>query len=191
MMDWNEKSALALLFGNTKRKSRSTDLLTLAHAADYLVRRYGSQKAVASRLGLSAEMIREFLSALRLPSSVQAMIADRTIDRLDVVRELASLPDAESQVEAARIVAACASKDVRDIKRLVKHGGVEVTHAQKAVLDAKPKGFHIFLIDLSDEHYRALLNFSRDLSTGPAELARHIIVDWINARAKEDSQTGD
>jgi ParB-like chromosome segregation protein Spo0J len=190
MTEWNEESALALLFGNTRRKTRSTDLITLAQATDYLVTLYGSQKAVADKLGLSTEMIREFLSALRLPSSVQGMVANRTIDRLDVVRELASLPDKESQVEAARALAACDSKDIRDIKRLVKHGA-EVDRAKKAVLSAKPKGFHIFLIDLDDEAYRDLVRSSRELSIDPAELARQIISDWISSRADRESQTGD
>ena len=71
MRELDEATALSILFSNTKRKKRDADLLTIAKSCDYLVKLYGSQKAVADKIGLSSEMVREFLTTLRLPSEVQ------------------------------------------------------------------------------------------------------------------------
>ena len=186
MIHLDEETALSILFANTRRKKRSVDLVTLAQACQYLVKLYGSQKAVADRLGLSTEMIREFLMTLKLPEQIQRLTADRRIDRLDIVRELASLPDEDSQLEAAQTIVSCSSKDMRDIKRLVKHGGLAVSEAKKAVSEAKPKGFHIFLIDLDDETYKALLRLAKDGEEKPAELAKRIINAWVSERVDGD-----
>ncbi len=191
MTTLDEETALSLLFGNTKRKKRSTDLVTLAEACAYLVRLRGSQRAVAESLGLSTEMIREFLMALKLPDEVREMIRQRKIDRLDVVRELASLKSQAAQVEAARVAALCSSKDLRDIKRLIKLGGTSVEEARALVLGSKPKGFHIFLLDLDDELYSALLESSEKMGMKPAEVARQVLAEWIARRPDKGSKSED
>jgi len=185
------ETALSLMFTNTKRKRRSVDLVTLAEACRYLVGYYGSQRAVADKLGLSSEMIREFLTVLKLPIEVQEMVSQRKIDRLDIVRELASLTDRNAQIEAARIVASCSSKDIRDIKRLVKVGGLPVEQAKKAVMESKPKGLHIFLIDVDDQVYEKIKKVAEAERIKPPELVKQVVMQWVSERTMAAEEQGD
>ncbi len=178
MKELDEEMALSILFSNTKRKKRDIDLLTLAKVCEYLVSLYGSQKAVADKIGLSSEMVREFLTTLRLPLEVQDIIAERKIDRVDVVREISVLNSESKQIAIAKALANAPSKDIRDVKRLMK-SGVSIEDATKQVLDSRPNGLNVFVLDFEDVTYQALLKKARTLKITPAELARRIIVEWL------------
>ena len=98
----DEETALSILFANTKRKKRTTDLLTIAKNCDYLVKLYGSQKAVSEKVGLSSEMIREFLVVLKLPKQIQDLVSERKIDSIDIVREISALKESPKQIIASK-----------------------------------------------------------------------------------------
>ena len=182
MKTLDEETALSILFANTKRKKRNKDLITIAESCEYLTKLYGSQKAVAEKVGLSTEMIREFLATLKLPEEVQKLISDRKIDSIDIVREISVLRDPSKQIAAAKIFADSLSKDVRDIKRLIKDTSLPVAEAKKAVMESKPKGLHIFMMDLDDETYRAVVEQAKNMKVKPAELVRQIVLDWLQKR---------
>lgn len=184
MKTLDEETALSILFANTKRKKRKEDLITIAESCEYLTKLYGSQKVVAERVGLSTEMIREFLTALKLPEEVQKLISDRKIDSIDIVREISVLQDPSKQIAAAKAFADSLSKDVRDIKRLIKDTSLSVAEAKKAVLESKPKGLHIFMMDFDDETYRAVIEQAKNMKVEPAELVKKIVVDWLKRRVE-------
>lgn len=179
MIKLDEETALSILFANTKRKKRNEDLLTIARACEYLIDLYGSQKELAKKIGLSTEMIREFRTVLKLPDEVQKLVANRKIDSLDVVREISVIKDRHKQIGLAEAFASSSTKDIRDIKRLVKGANFSVSNAKKAVLDAKPKGWHIFIMDFDDETYRTITKLARARKVKPAELVRKIVTDWL------------
>ena len=178
----DEETALTILFANTRRKKRNNDLITIAKSCEYLTKLYGSQKAVAEKVGLSTEMIREFLSALKLPEEVQKLISDRKIDSIDIVREISVLKDPSKRIVAAKALANSLSKDVRDVKRLIKDTNLSVAEAKKAVLESKPKGLHIFMMDFDDDTYRAVIEQAKNMKVKPAELVRQIVLDWLQKR---------
>jgi len=188
MKNLDEETALAIVFANTKRKKRKESLLTIAKAFAYLVKLYGSQDAVANRVGLSTEMIREFLTVLKLPQEVQSLFSNRQIDSVDTAKELFALKDPTKQVIAAKELVDSLSKDVRDIKRLIKSGNFHIKDAKKVVLDAKPKGMHIFIMDFDDETYRAVVEQTRKLKVKPAELVRGIVTDWLKQKKKKENE---
>jgi hypothetical protein len=179
MRKLNEETALAIVFANTKRKKRPDDLITIANAFDYLVRLYGSQKVVAEKVGLSTEMLREFLTPLKLPEEIQKLVSDRRVDSIDIIREISALKEPSKQIAATEAFINSLSKDVRDIKRLVKDANVSVKDAKKVVLEAKPKGLHIFVMDFDDEMYRTIIKQARVLKIKPAELVKRIVKDWL------------
>ncbi len=185
MKGLNEETALAIVFANTKRKKRKENLLTVAKAFEYLVKLHGSQKAVAEKVGLSTEMIREFLTTLKLPEEIQKLVSDRRIDSIDTIREISALKEPSKQIAATEAFINSLSKDVRDIKRLVKDANVSVKDAKKVVLEAKPKGLHIFVMDFDDEMYRAIIKHARTLKIKPAELVKGIVKDWSKNRRVE------
>lgn len=185
MSKWTEATALAMVLSNTRRKKRPNDLVTTADAMAFLIDLYGSQKALAQKLDLSVEMVRQFLTVLKLPTTVKALFARRQIDSVDIAKELAALPDDEDQERAAKAVMNSPSKDVRDIKRLIKSGDYDVADAKRTVLDAKPDGLNIFLVDFDDATLRQLESEARTGKMKPAELVRTIVTDWLKARRRK------
>lgn len=186
MKNLNENTALAIIFANTKRKNRNVDLLTMAKCFEYLVKLYGSQKAVAKKVGLSTEMIREFLIVLKLPIKIQKLISERRLNSIDVVREISIIKYPSKQIAAAHAFINSLSKDVRDIKRLVINAELPIEDAKKTVLDAKPKGLHIFVVDFDDETYQAITRETKTLKIKPAELIRRIVTDWLKQKTKKE-----
>lgn len=184
MKKLDEETALAIVFANTRRKKRTADLITVAKSFEYLVKLYGSRKAVARKVGLSTEMIREFLTVLDLPGEVKKLVSSREIDKLDVALEIYMLKDPEKQSAAAKTIAALPSKDVRDIRRLAEQANLPIEESRRMVLESKPKGLHIFVMDFDDETYDALVEEARDSNTEPAELVRKVIVDWLRRKRK-------
>jgi len=179
MKKLDEQTALAIMFANTKRKKRTADLVTIAEACEHLVQLYRSQQAVARKIGLSNEMIREFRKILSLPKEVQSMLRAKRIDSLDVAYRLALLRDPKKQVQLARQVAGVDSKDVRDIKRVISSTGLSAKESKKKVLDSKLKGLHVFVMDFNDQEYKAILKRARERKTDPAELVKQVILRWL------------
>ena len=182
MNKWDEATAWATAFENTRRKKRSKDLVTVAGAMKYLTELHGS-KAVAGKLNLHVEMIRQFLTVLELPRSVKALFANRQIDSVDVAKELAALGDKKSQETVAKAIVNSPSKDVRDIKRLIKTSHYGVKDAKKTVLNAKPKGLNIFVLDLDDETSRKVMAEARARKMKPAELVRKIVTNYVRKKS--------
>jgi len=174
----DEESALAVLFGNTKKKKRMVDLLTLARNCDYLVRKYGSRNEAAARLGLSSEMIREILIPLSLPTEIQDLIFRRKIDSIDVVREIAAIKDHSKQLEVANLFMKLSSKDVRDIKRILKESRITAEEAADTVLKFK-KNMHVFIIDFDDSTYKTIRTYAKKLGLSPAILVKGLVQFWV------------
>jgi DNA-binding transcriptional regulator YdaS (Cro superfamily) len=173
----SETTALAIVFGNTQRKKRKEDLVTIAKAFEYLIKMYGSQKAVAEKIGLSSSMVGQFISVLRLPEEVQKLIIERKIDSVDIAKEIAALGDTSKQIAAAEAVVSSLSKDVRDIKRLIKRTNIDAKGARKVIINEK--GFNLFIMDFDDDTYRALKKHSRSKGITPAELVKGIVEEWL------------
>jgi hypothetical protein len=188
MNDLDEETALAIIFSNTKRKKRDLDILTIAKAFEYLVKLYGSRKAVGEKVGLSAEMVREFLNVLKLPKEVQELVSKRVIDSIDTIKEISAIKDFSKQIEASQAFASLTSKDVRDIKRLIKVEDLSVNDAENVIADAKPKGFHVFVMDFDDEIYKTLTEQACILDIKPAELVREIVISWLKQRTNTSEQ---
>jgi hypothetical protein len=182
MRKWTESTALATVFSNTKCKKRPDNLVTVAEAMKYLTNLYRSQRLLARKIDLSTEMVRQFLSVLDLTRNVKALFAIRKIDSVDIAKELAALGDKKTQESAARAIANCPSKDVRDIKRLIKsrHFGVEA--AKNTVLDAKPKGLNVFVLDLDDETSQKVVSEAKAQKMKPAELVRQIVTNYLKKK---------
>jgi len=181
MRKWDEATAWAIAFENTGKKKRPKDLVTVAGAMKYLTGLYGS-KAVAEKLNISVEMIRQFLTVLDLPRSVKKLFVSRRLDSVDVAKELAALGDERKQESAAKAIVNSPSKDVRDIKRLIKTGHYRVKDAKRTVLEAKPEGLNIFLLDFDGDTLRKLEKEAKVRKMKPADLVRNIIIKWLKTK---------
>ncbi|MBN2380150.1 hypothetical protein JXM67_10165 [candidate division WOR-3 bacterium] len=178
----DEETAWAIVYANTHRKKRPDDLLLVAEAFEFLIKIH-DLKIVAEKADLSTEMVRQFLTVLKLPQKVQILIRERKIDSVDITKEIAALGDASKQIEAAEAIVNSTSKDVRDIKRLIKEKGTQAEDAKKIILDAK--GFRVFVMDFDDEVSRALVKYAKMMKLPPAELVKKIVMDWLEEKTKE------
>jgi len=111
--------ALGALIANTKRVRRKLSLVEVAQWIDTACRGLGGLRAVAERVGLSKEMLRQFATVNALSPKVKKLVAERKIDRVDVAHRLSKLPPLE-QYQVARLVAAgdLDSDDVRAVVTL-------------------------------------------------------------------------
>lgn len=179
MKPLDETTALAILFANTKRKRRTEDLVTVAEAFQFLVDKYGSVQAVAKKVGLSPEMVREFLAILSLSPQVLDMVRRREIDSLDVAYRLSKISDPDSQLELAVRAQEMRSKDIRDVEREMATSGRTVDEAVESVKASSLADLHIFVLDFEEEHYKEILSRARSAGTKPAELLKKVILEWL------------
>jgi len=175
----DEETALSILFSNTKRKKRQVDLIALAQNCSFLLNMYGSREALAKKIGLSQEMIREIMLPLKLPQEIQELIRNRKIDSIDKVKQISALKGPSKQMAAAKEFVNTQTKDARDIKRLIESRELSAKRAREIISKAKPKDLHVFFIDFNEEQYRAILTQAKIRRTEPAELVKEIISDWL------------
>jgi hypothetical protein len=175
----DENTALGILFGNTRRVKRTVDLITIARACDFLVRSYGSKEAVAKKIGLSPEMIREFMKLLTLVPEVQKIVKSREIDRLDVAYKLSKISDPKLQVEAARRTRDLSSKAVRDMERLMTHAKLPVDQSAQKAVASRLKDMHVLVLDFTEEQFKQIARRARELRTPPVQLVKEVILQWL------------
>ncbi len=179
MKKLDEQSALAVVFANTRRKKRTEDLMAVADAFEFLACLYGSTQAVAKKVGLSAEMVREFRRLCGLSEPVKELVRNRVIDNLDVAYRIAMVAGARTQSAMAKEAAGLQTDDVRDVKRLVSKTGLTPANSKRKVVASKLKGFHVFVMDFDDAEYRDILQQARLRKIHPAEMVKSIIADWL------------
>jgi hypothetical protein len=104
------------LIANTRCVRRKLSLVEVARWIDTARRGLGSLGALARRVGLSQEMLREFATVNALSPKVKKLVAERKIDAVDVVHRLSKLPPSE-QYRVAKLVVTgdLDSSDVRAV----------------------------------------------------------------------------
>jgi len=143
------------------------------------VKLYGSRKAAATKVGLSAEMVREFLKILRLPPKVKRLVRTRKIDRLDVAYKISMLPNGEEQIKAATQSDDLSTDDVRDVRRLMSSASISAQESKRKILESRLKGLHVFVMDFDDDEYNQIISQARREKLAPAELVKQVVLKWL------------
>lgn len=117
------ESALAILISSTRGRRRTSSLVQITDWLGVAVRQLGSIGVVADRIGLSPDMLRQFLSVRNLHPSVQEMFARRELDSVDAATHLSRLP-LKDQLFVADLLKRrqIDTSDVRAISQLRKSG---------------------------------------------------------------------
>ena len=97
------EDALAALLANTRRIRRKLTLLQLADSIEVAAAGLGSVEAVSDRVGLSYEMLRQFLTVKKLSPKVKALITHRRIESVDMAHRLTKLPRTDQELVADAI----------------------------------------------------------------------------------------
>lgn len=177
------EEALAVALSNLKG-AHQKDLLRTANALAFLTRETGSQTAVAEMVGVSREIVREFLSLLRLPDDVQAMLASGELTTLEQGRRLAQLSRYRPHevAAAAREMTSLTAHDSRSLTEyLIAHRDVTPAEAKARVFGSKDvvsKEFHVVAL-LNEAEYRRLVELARQDGQTPDELVSTIVRDVV------------
>jgi hypothetical protein len=142
-----DKEILAklLLSIGTRKRWRAADPISTARQLEALIK-VAPQKEIAKKLGVSQEMIREFLSLLTLPSNVQELVRARKIS-IDAGYRLSLIGNENYQEALAKSIVArtLTTKEVRGIvQSLLKRNrdmsvseGVELVVKYRPVVDTE------------------------------------------------------
>ena len=182
--------ALIICFQNLKG-AKSKDLLNTARALQYLkaLPEFGSNQGVGEAVGVSGEMVRQFLGLLELPSCVQEYLAKGTLG-LEHGRRLGQLGKSRPEVveQAAAAMTDMTAMEGRDLTEyLLRNPTASVEESIEALEAAKQvvkKEFRISTV-LDEEQYQLLSSHARRRRVRTPELATAIVTEWLEANDNE------
>lgn len=99
------ESVIARLIANTRRIKRPDNLIKIAQLFKWLEKDLGGLKEVSKTIGISIDMIRQFLSVEKLCPEVQKLVKERKIDLINIVRYISGFKPAEQQYVANEVIA--------------------------------------------------------------------------------------
>jgi hypothetical protein len=97
-------SITARLIKNTKTKKRIHSIPIIAKDIDNLSKRLGGLEKVSREIGISKEMLGNFLKVKKLTKEVYELVNDRKIDSVTLVKYLSKFPPSEQLFIAREII---------------------------------------------------------------------------------------
>ena len=182
--------ALIICFQNLKG-AKSKDLLNTGRALQYLkaLPEFGSNQGVGEAVGVSGEIVRQFLGLLELPSCVQDYLAKGTLG-LEHGRRLGQLGKSRLEVveQAAAAMTDMTAMEGRDLTEyLLRNPTASVEESIEALEAAKQvvkREFRISTV-LDEEQYQLLSSHARRRRVRTPELATAIVTEWLEANDNE------
>ena len=153
-MDLNIQKIRARLIANTKRKgaSRVDNLYEVATLIEQLQKHFGSLKKVSEEVvDISPDMLKRFLSALKVDKRIVPLIKERKIDNINVLFYIQNL-EPNNQVFLANLVAEgrINSSDIRAITPLIhKFPNKNISEIVSQVYESKDKKRYLVKFDLA------------------------------------------
>ncbi|HWZ23179.1 MAG TPA: hypothetical protein VNW06_11025 [Cytophagaceae bacterium] len=92
----NQSEIIARLILSTKRKKRELSIVEIATDIAVLRDMLGGLKEVSKVIGISTEMLNQFLSVFKLPTEIQSLVKERKIDKVAVVFLLSRFSERDS-----------------------------------------------------------------------------------------------
>ena len=188
---FDRNTALATCFANLKG-SKTKDLLLTAHALKYLkgLPDFGSNQRVGEQIGVSGEIVRQFISLLDLPPSTLEQIKQKKLG-LEHGRRLGELQRlrptiVEDAADAMVTMTAMAARDLVDY--LKRDPSISVGEALHALEDAKPviTQEHLICALVSENEYAALTDYAQQRGMNVNHLVTTITREWL--AGKDDEQ---
>jgi DNA-binding phage protein len=151
---------LALITSNTGEpkkpkgpRKRPHALPVIAEAIRAAVAHYGSLAKVASRVGISTEMLGRFLSAEKLHPEVRPLVKNRRIDSLNMVHYMAALPhDDQPAVAKAILAGKLTGTDVRALAPLRRrYPGTGISRLIDRVAKSRNTRVYVIVLPRTDK----------------------------------------
>ena len=178
----DEDEALAVAIANLKG-SKAKALIPTARALRSLRDRYPSNAAVGKRVGVSREIVREFLSLLELPEAIQQLLTEKRLS-LEHGKKFAQLN--RRRPDLVPIVAHASTDlhahEVRELVEVVLRDPDVPVNESLARLDASrsvhTREYHVVAI-LAEEEFRGLERAARRFNLAPHELTTKIVREGL------------
>lgn len=116
------ESVIARLIANTCKKKRPNNLIEIARDIRWLQNDLGSLKAVSETIGISTDMLGQFLSVERLSPEVRKLVEERKIDLVNIVHYMRNFDPEAQQVIAREVMEGrLSAEDIRVLAPLQKN----------------------------------------------------------------------
>ena len=96
-------AAVARVILSTKRKNRQYSILEIANDINFLSNELEDINNVSKIIGISNEMLRQFLSVLKLPSEIISLVTERKIDSVSQVYYLSKYKKEDALILAKQL----------------------------------------------------------------------------------------
>ena len=182
--------ALAVCFRNLKGP-KNKDLLSTARALKYLkeLPEFGSNRSLGEAVGVSGEIVRQFISLLDLPDSIQGYIEQGKLG-LEQGRRLQQLirrrPDVAK--DAARVVCSMTAMETRDlVEYLIRTPTDSVDDALNAIGEARTQIAEEYHIDaiLDGESFRLMTTHAEAKGISVNNLVTVIVNSWLEGHSDD------
>ena len=174
---------IAKLISNTKTKIRTLDLVEISRLMTKYKEIYGSTDALAKKLSLSKEMVREFLIVNQLPEEVKELIKTRKIDSVDAVKVIYSINGDKKRIEFANAILGLNTQEIRALHDLYVLGNMNLNKAKEIIIGARNLRRYIYVILLDEKSSKVIENESAKRGKEPSTFLKEIIEDWIRRSA--------
>ena len=180
----DKNDALAICFRNLKG-AKTKELLLTAHALNFLkgLPEFQSNRSVGEAVGVSGEIVRQFIALLDLPTSVQSYLKKGELG-LEQGRRLWQLNRARPLIveDTARAITSMTAMETRDlIEYLIRTPTASVQDGLKALEASKPKisdEYHIDAI-LDERAFRELSTQARKKRIRVNDLVSMVVSRWL------------
>lgn len=95
---------IARLISNTRRKKRPDNLLDIARDIRWLEDDFGSLTALSRAIGISTDMLRQFLSIEQLCPEVQKLFEERKFDLINIAHYISNFDSSAQKVIANEVI---------------------------------------------------------------------------------------
>lgn len=181
----------AIAYANLKGP-RDKDYIGTAKALQRLKSypEYNTNEKLAKQLPVSGEMVRQFLSLLKLSEQIQRLFGPDGL-KLEHGRRLWQLtrkrPELQSEVAVA--MADLNAHDSRDlVKYVLDHPTVPIDEATRSILESKTKvtrEYHVIAL-LPESQYKSLARYARKQRVPVDVLVTSVVRDWLASRSADD-----
>ena len=188
MTDTSEEELLAKLYYSIDgKKPKKNSWVYLAERLNELKNLYGSRSAVAQKLNLHNETVREILKVLDLSTYVQSLLNEKRI-AYDAAWRLASVKDKQLQNSIANAIIGLNAHDARAVVRFARsHPKENMEDYAKKLLESKGtvKELKLIINALNEHEYNALKIASQKRKMSISELSSKIISEWLKKEVKK------
>ena len=183
----DEDEALAIAFANLKGAKRK-ELIPTAEALEFLkgLPGNGSNAKVGKLVGVSAEIVREFLCLLQLPLSLRPLFEQRKLG-LEQGRRLWQLSKARPNtvLDAAESIVRLGAIDSRGfVEYLITHPDASVSDAEREIVQSRTiveREYHVIAL-LSEDQFGRLKRIATRMDLPVDRLVTQIVDDWLANR---------